>query len=177
MVLGQGYQSQDFGLQRPPSMPSITQLEVMCGKDYLTVHLAFSSPFNVRKTSINYSKKKKKILWHARVIHLSLSFEELVSVFLFVEPNLYDGHSFRFLPIHRYLYLAGLGIIEGAVRQPRVLVRNPELGPRPLWVPDLLQQVRHQAWYGRQILWKHNHHSVRRWAHRGKSFIYSSEMR
>lgn len=32
-------------LERPDGMPSITSLEVMCGKDHMDVHLSFSQPF------------------------------------------------------------------------------------------------------------------------------------
>lgn len=32
-------------LDRPDGMPSITSLEVMCGKDHMDVHLSFSQPF------------------------------------------------------------------------------------------------------------------------------------
>ncbi|KAK8745520.1 hypothetical protein OTU49_000239 [Cherax quadricarinatus] len=35
----------DFGLERAGNPVSISQLEVMCGKDYLTVQLAFTAPF------------------------------------------------------------------------------------------------------------------------------------
>ncbi|KAB7493593.1 Cuticlin-1, partial [Armadillidium nasatum] len=41
----QGYQDLDFALERPGSLPSITQLEVMCGKDHMTVQIAFSNVF------------------------------------------------------------------------------------------------------------------------------------
>ncbi|XP_018027708.1 uncharacterized protein LOC108682952 [Hyalella azteca] len=46
MAAAQSYQPADFGLQRPGTLPSIAQLEVMCGKDHLTVHLSFSGPFH-----------------------------------------------------------------------------------------------------------------------------------
>jgi len=35
----------EFGLARPSTLPAIRQLEVMCGKDHLTVHLSFTLPF------------------------------------------------------------------------------------------------------------------------------------
>lgn len=35
----------DFALERPDNQISINQLEVMCGKDHLTVQLSFNSPF------------------------------------------------------------------------------------------------------------------------------------
>ncbi|XP_064085121.1 uncharacterized protein LOC135200420 [Macrobrachium nipponense] len=40
----QNYQG-EFALERPESQVSISQLEVMCGKDHLTVQLAFTAPF------------------------------------------------------------------------------------------------------------------------------------
>ncbi|XP_042222693.1 uncharacterized protein LOC121867003 [Homarus americanus] len=36
---------EDFGLERTSNPVSISQLEVMCGKDHLTVQLAFTAPF------------------------------------------------------------------------------------------------------------------------------------
>ncbi|MPD00107.1 hypothetical protein E2C01_095557 [Portunus trituberculatus] len=39
---------EDFGLERTSNPVSISRLEVMCGKDHLTVQLAFTAPFRVR---------------------------------------------------------------------------------------------------------------------------------
>ncbi|XP_076062313.1 uncharacterized protein LOC143037670 [Oratosquilla oratoria] len=41
---GGGYPN-EFALERPPSLPAISQLEVMCGKEQMTVQLVFTSPF------------------------------------------------------------------------------------------------------------------------------------
>lgn len=32
-------------MDRPDGMPTISSLEVMCGKDHMDVHLSFSQPF------------------------------------------------------------------------------------------------------------------------------------
>lgn len=55
VTTAQSYLS-DFALERPANLPSIRQLEVMCGKDHLTVQLSFTAPFQVQwRTSLSMS--------------------------------------------------------------------------------------------------------------------------